>query len=69
MSSNKLEKSLLTDEEVEHLNRSLNAVLISDSKGFTLRNNFYIQYGETYPIKLWCESGGKTIYIYDIPHI
>ena len=36
------------------------AILVSDSKGFTLRNQYWTRYGEQFPLTVWCKAGAKT---------
>lgn len=60
MSFHKLEKLVSNPTHLQGL-KSKQPILVSDSKGFTIRNNYKGQF----PVELWCHAGAKTKFLVD----
>lgn len=71
MSLKKIEKRLQGELQISGIDDSSlcrKPILVSDSKGFTLRNSYLKQHPEfnNFPCELWCFSGAKTTKLVDL---
>lgn len=60
MSFHKLEKCVSNPTHLKGL-KLKQPILVSDSKGFTIRKNYKGQF----PVELWCHAGAKTKFLVD----